>query len=84
MASGLPVLVTDSEEYREHLDESVAVFSPREPRALRERILGLLRTPHRRRRMARAARSWALANFDWERTVDRYLALYEKYRRNRG
>jgi glycosyltransferase involved in cell wall biosynthesis len=84
MASGLPVLVTDSEEYREQLDESVAIFSPRDPRALRESILGLLRAPHRRKRMARAARSWALANFDWERTVDQYLSLYRKCRRDRG
>ena len=80
MASGLPVIVTDSEEYREYLNESVAVFSPRDPRALRQSIIGLLRLPDRRERMGRAARSWALAHFDWERTVDRYLELYGKYR----
>lgn len=83
MASGLPVLVTDSDEYREYLDESVAVFSPRKPRALRENIVGLLRVPDRRETMGRAARSWALEHFDWERCVRQYLELYGRYRRYR-
>lgn len=80
MASGLPVVVTDSNEYREYLDETVAVFTPREPSAIRDNVLALVRPGERRAEMGRAARRWSLDHFDWERTVDQYLELYARHR----
>jgi glycosyltransferase involved in cell wall biosynthesis len=41
-----------------------------------EAILQLLWDEKRRSALARRARAWALANFDWQRTIDAYEALY--------
>ena len=84
MACGLPVIVTDNDENREYLNESVAMFTRRDPRAIQENILALLRAPERRSRMGWAAHQWAREHFDWERTVDRYLELYTRHGRKRA
>ena len=84
MACGLPVIVTDNDENREYLNESVARFTTREPGAIRENILALLRSPDRRAQMGRAARRWAVEQFDWERTVDQYLELYRGHAKKRS
>jgi glycosyltransferase involved in cell wall biosynthesis len=41
-------------------------------------IVELLRHPERRAAVGAAARSWALANLSWERTVDAYTELYRE------
>jgi len=79
MASGLPVIVTDNPENREYLDDTVARFVPRDPKAIREAIQSLVREPGRRERMGVAARQWTVEHFDWERCVDRYVELYSRH-----
>jgi glycogen(starch) synthase len=46
--------------------------------AVANSIVYLLENPETTRRLGRAARSRALENFDWQRSVDAYCELYEK------
>jgi glycosyltransferase involved in cell wall biosynthesis len=59
------------------LDPPAACVSGREPAALADAITGLLRDPSRRRRLAAAARSWALEHdADWSAAA--FERLYER------
>jgi glycosyltransferase involved in cell wall biosynthesis len=41
------------------------------------RILDLLEHPDKRKTLAENARAWAIANLSWEKSIQRYEALYE-------
>ncbi len=84
MASGLPVIVTDDDVNREVLNEDVAVFTERSGPAVREKILSLISDPQRCRRLGKAAHRWAVAHFDWEKTIDEYISLYRRLGVNDG
>ncbi len=75
MACGVPVIVSDNSINREYLDPSVALLTERSPEQVREAIQSLLTDEPRRAQMGRAARQWAVDQFDWEQTKQRYLAL---------
>lgn len=76
LASGLPVVVSDTAANREILTGDSAVFVERTPDAVRAAIRGLLDDPARRSALAEAGRALALAAFDWEHTTERYLEMY--------
>lgn len=76
MACALPVVVSDDATNREYLDETVAVFTPRSADAIVRALAGVL--GERQTSMSAAAHAWALRHFDWEVTVERYLALYQR------
>ncbi|NDJ61265.1 MAG: glycosyltransferase family 4 protein [Chloroflexi bacterium] len=78
LASGLPVIVSDDAVYREYLDETVAVFTERDPGAILAAIQSLLASDQQRRRMGETARAWAVERFDWAQTAQRYLDVYRK------
>ncbi len=76
LASGLPVIISDTPANREFLGEDAAVFAERTPGAVRAAICALLDDPARRAALGEAGRRLALAAFDWDYTTARYLDLY--------
>lgn len=77
MSCGLPVIVTDNPENREYLDETVAVFTHRDPISIANDIRALLQHPSRRQHMAEAAHRHARHVFDWAHTVDALLPYHQ-------
>lgn len=76
MACALPVVVSDDATNREYLDTTVAAFTARQPDAIVKAISTVI--GERRELMSAAAHAWALAHFDWNVTVQKYLALYNR------
>lgn len=77
LACGLPVIVTDNHEYRAYLDETMAVFTERDPAIIRENILRVLNlSDNAWQQMSHAARELAVREFDWSAAAETYLKLY--------
>lgn len=76
MACGVPVVSTDVGGTRETVQDGITGFlvPPRQPAALAERVLRLLRDPALRAKMGQAARQHVLAHFDQAETTRRYWA----------
>jgi glycosyltransferase involved in cell wall biosynthesis len=79
MAAGLPVVASDVGGLPELVTPGVTgeLFPPGDHEALADHLTRLLRSPALRERMGRAARETAQAH-SMERSVDRYVALYEE------
>ncbi|MBE2271186.1 MAG: glycosyltransferase family 4 protein [Anaerolinea sp.] len=77
LACALPVVVSDDPTNREYLDETVAAFAARQPEAISAAIRSIIGDEDHRAAMSAAAYAWALAHFDWEVTVQKYLELYQ-------
>jgi glycosyltransferase involved in cell wall biosynthesis len=82
MASGLPVICTDWGGPADYVDPTCGILvPPRSPEqfvdGLAEALLRLARSSPLRREMGRAGREKVCREFDWERKVDRILALFE-------
>jgi glycosyltransferase involved in cell wall biosynthesis len=78
MASGLPVVTTDSGGMAEAVDDGVEGFlvPPRDPNAMADALEILIRDRDLRVRMAAAARDRFLRQFTLQRQIDEYLDLY--------
>ena len=80
MASGLPVLATASGgnvELVEH-DVNGGLFPVGDEHALGQLLTGMVEDGERRKLLGDKARSRATQQFDWDRTVASYMAVYEE------
>jgi glycosyltransferase involved in cell wall biosynthesis len=85
MASGLPVIATAWGGPLDYLDASCGIFVPPDDEetlvaGFAAAMLRLAGDHELRRRLGRAGRQRALAEFDWERKLDYMLAVYEAVR----
>jgi len=76
MASGLPVLAADTAVFREIGGDAVRYGDPFDTEALAEGLCALIADPAEAARLAAAARARA-ADFGWERTAQRTLAMFD-------
>jgi glycosyltransferase involved in cell wall biosynthesis len=74
-ASGVPIVGTHVGYLAEWVPDRAITVAPRNPKALAEAAKALLEDPARRRRLASAAREWALSH-DANWTADRFTRLY--------
>jgi phosphatidylinositol alpha-mannosyltransferase len=77
VASRLPMVE------RTFTDRAVATYTPGDPTALADAILGLVDDPARREDAVERARAVVLATA-WERESERYVALVERLARKGG
>lgn len=80
MATGLPIVATSVGGNPELVDEGVNGFLvPRDhPGMLADRIRRLIESPDMRANMGNASLEKVRAEFDWDKTVAGYLAVYDK------
>ncbi|MFH2004989.1 MAG: glycosyltransferase [bacterium] len=73
MAAGLPVIVSERAGIAAWLKdgEDALLVDPKDPTAIAQEILRLLRDPELRERLARAGRAKALRDFHWEQIAER-------------
>ncbi len=78
MACGAPAVCTDVASMPEVVEDGVTGFvvPPRDPDALRSKILWLREHPERAREMGRAARRRVLERFTWPAVARRCLEIY--------
>jgi len=86
MAAGLPVVATAVGGTPEVVVDGVTGFlvPPRDPQALADAILRLLRNPELRQRMGEAGRARVAAHFSIEQMVHKTEALYEQLLAEKG
>ena len=86
MAAGLPVVATAVGGTPEVVVDGVTglLVPPRDPHALAEAILRLLRDPDLRKRMGGAGRERVAAHFSVEQMVQRTEKLYEHLLAEKG
>ncbi len=86
MAAGLPVVATAVGGTPEVVVDGVTGFlvPPRDPQALADAILRLLRDPELRQRMGEAGRARVAAHFSIEQMVHKTEALYEQLLAEKG
>ncbi|MGC9398865.1 MAG: glycosyltransferase [Anaerolineae bacterium] len=86
MAAGLPVVATRVGGVPEVVVDGVTglLVPPRDPHALADAILRLLRDPALRRRMGEAGRARVAAHFSVEQMVRKIEALYEQLLAQKG
>lgn len=79
MASGVPIVASDIDGYRNVLtDGAEGLFSvPRDPRSIADRISTLARDPGARARMAEHGRRTAL-RYDWRIITDQVVEVYKR------
>ena len=79
MASGLPIVATRTGGNPELVEEDLSghLFPVGDQRALAEILTRMIDQPGAARTMGQAARRRTLERFDWQRTVDEYLAVYD-------
>lgn len=78
MASGRPVVASNIGGYRQVMggaDSEGVLVPPKDPAAIAEAVVRLLKDPDRRRRMGEAGRRKALS-YSWPRITDQVEALY--------
>lgn len=81
MAVGLPVIATGWGGPADYLDDSCGILIEPVPRPefvdrIRQAIVVLANDPVRRHSLGQAGRQKVVQHFDWERKVDRMLALF--------
>jgi len=79
MAFGLPVVATNAGGLPEVVQDNVTgiLVPPKDPNALADAIVRLLRDPELRRRLGNAGRERVLSEFTTEHIVDQTLEVYE-------
>ena len=79
MAFGLPVVATNVGGLPEIVEDGVTgiLVPPKDPDALAEAVIQLLRDPQLRRRLGQAARDRVVSEFRIERVVEQTLKVYE-------
>ena len=83
MAAGLPVIASDWGGPADYVDATSGVLVPPSPRTsfpdrLADAISSLASDPATARRMGDAGRARVLAEFDWDRKVDRVLDIFDE------
>ena len=86
MACGLPVVATDVGGNREIINppECGLIVPPRDPRALADAYLALLRDRKRSIQMGAAARTRVVAQFNLQQMVEQYTNLYDELLERKG
>lgn len=84
MAMGLPVIATNIRGVRELVEDRVSglLIAPRNSATLAEAIEGLLRDPHRRTALGRAAQCRAQTHFSEKAVHERFLAILQRIMQN--
>jgi glycosyltransferase involved in cell wall biosynthesis len=78
MACGTPVVVTDAGALKEVVDESCGIIVPmRDPKAMADAVMKLLKDPALRQRMGEAGRRRAVENFSWQAAAANTMKVYE-------
>jgi glycosyltransferase involved in cell wall biosynthesis len=77
MALGTPVVVSDVPALREVAGDAALAFDPREPASLAAALTNVLDDERLSSRMSAAGTGWA-RQFDWARTAEQTLAIYER------
>jgi glycosyltransferase involved in cell wall biosynthesis len=77
-AMGVPTVGSDVPGVRDAVQDGVTglLVPVRDPGALAEALLGLLRDPRRRSALGAAGRRWARASFDRDAVRERFLEFY--------
>jgi glycosyltransferase involved in cell wall biosynthesis len=80
-AAGIPVVGTRAGGLPEAVSAGVSGFivPPRDPVALADAVLRLLRDPGLRERMGRAGRQWVQERFSTARMIEKTLAVYREF-----
>lgn len=80
MACGLPVVATEVGGNRELVTEGFNGFlvPPNDPAALARALSSILSNESERLTLGENARQWVGQNFDWKRTVESYLGVYDE------
>ena len=83
-AFGKPVVVTNVGSLPEYVEEGRTgyVVPARNPEALADRIIGLLKDSNAMREMGKAGFRMASEKLSWDILAEEYLKVYEKARRN--
>ena len=76
MASGTPIIATRGPAHEPLLDDSRAYMSEPTVEALSATLVDACASRHRSESLGRAARSYAMENFGWDRFVDFVRATY--------
>jgi glycosyltransferase involved in cell wall biosynthesis len=84
MAFGLPVVATNVGGLPEVVQDGVTgiLVPPKDPNALADAIVRLLRDPELRKRLGSAGRERVLSEFRTDRIVEQTLEVYESVRRS--
>jgi hypothetical protein len=84
MAAGLPVVASDIAGYRSVMSDKLdgRLVPPGDGEALADAVIGLLRQPSERARLAQHGRATA-ARYDWHLVAPRVLDYYEEALRAR-
>lgn len=79
MACGLPVVVTNTEGFREVVNDGVTgiIIKDREPQSLANALLKLLKNPQMREKMGKQGRRRVLEKYDWANDVTIMENLYQ-------
>ncbi len=79
-ACGVPVIATRVGGLPEVVRDGATglLVPPDDPESLATAIVELLRDSQRRAAMGRAARAWVRERYDWERSLDQMLAVYQR------
>lgn len=83
MAMGLAVIASDWGGPVDYVDDSCGILVPPSPRdefvpRLADAIIDLASNPEKTRAMGEAGKAQVLANFDWQRKIDRMEELYRQ------
>jgi glycosyltransferase involved in cell wall biosynthesis len=85
MSAGLPVVATDVGGNREIVSDDCGLIVPsRDPRALADGYLALLRDPARRTRLGESGRAKVVAHFSLRKMLDGYADLYNEMLLRKG
>lgn len=78
MACGLPVVLTYDPAYLQQVSPEAVYFIEPSGDVLRKTLLQLIESVEERRALGERAFRWAQAHFNWERSVEEHLRLYEQ------
>ena len=76
MSAGLAIITTKGTECEKVVGEHAVLVPPRDPAALREALLRLMRQPDLRSELGAKARQRVERHFAWGSIVDRYVRLF--------
>jgi glycosyltransferase involved in cell wall biosynthesis len=80
MASGKPIVATDSKAHRTVLHDDSAVLVEHKPEAFAAAIVKLYKNPALAERLARTAHQFALEDLGWDTFIGQVRKLYTEVR----
>jgi glycosyltransferase involved in cell wall biosynthesis len=81
MASGVPVVASDTEVHREVCGDAAIYFNPRDPDDLCRRLTELDQDPDLRKRLCKLGSARVREKYTWERHTKEMLACFERLAR---